>query len=83
MRSVKKCWITPGDGGLVTLSLESSHTMPEYRRIQVEQTIHPVTVPMADRRHVVMLPTMTCDDLEKIRDTINEYLYSQYHCEHY
>jgi hypothetical protein len=75
MMSLKKAWITPSTNTLSTLSLESEHVDPEWRRLSVYEAVFPDDPsPDQSRRHTIVIQLMDVDDLIKLRDVISEYL---------
>ena len=74
MSTLKKAWITPWERGLVSLSLESLETDPEYRRLDVENRLFPSPKDPSLRRFTTILRILTVEDLQMIRDAIDAYL---------
>lgn len=71
---LRQAWVTEFDKGLVSLSLESNRTMPEYERVRIREMIYPENIPLENRRHVLMVSLFDDRDLMMIRDAINKYL---------
>ena len=76
MKNLKKAWITPhGSADLVTLSLESEHVFPEYRRVNASEMIYP-DVPTAEhpQKHTTTILCLSHADLLTIREAIDKHL---------
>ena len=59
LNMLKKAWITPGDGNLCALTLESAEVTPEYRRLSVREAAHPANpTPHHPLRHYAESRTM-------------------------
>lgn len=77
--ALKRAWITPQEGNLVSLSFESETVIPEYMRVKVKEVVFPVN-PTKEKplRHTICLKLFTLQDLITLRETIDDYVYSQY-----
>lgn len=74
--ALKRAWVTPHEGDLVSLSFESEIVTPEYMRIKVsEQAFPDKPTKEKPKRHTVCLKLFTMGDLIKLRDVLDDYIY--------
>ena len=72
--NLKRCWITEHDAGFQTLSLQSEHVSPEYRRISAYSRIITCSPSQGGDRHIIVIGLLSVEDLIEIRETITRYL---------
>jgi hypothetical protein len=72
---IKNAWITPHDGGLASLSIESQHVSPVYKRAHVTEAVFPANpTPEHPERHVVGLSLLDIEDFVTLRNAIDTHI---------
>lgn len=78
MSAIKHAWITHHEGDLVSLSMESETVEPEHMRIKVSEQAFPEKPTKKNpKRHTVCLKLFTLEDLIKLRDVLDDYIYME------
>jgi hypothetical protein len=72
---IKNAWITSHDGGLRSLSIESQHVSPAYKRAHVTEAVFPANpTPEYPERHVVGLSLLDIEDFVTLRNAIDTHI---------